>query len=103
MTIFWQIVYLLLWLFQLLVIGRVVIELVRVFARSWRPSGAAAVTCEVVYTATDPPVKLLRRLIPSVRVGGVGFDLSIIVLFVAIWIALAIAGNYALTGTTRTP
>lgn len=103
MTIFWQIVYLLLWLFQLLIIGRIVVEFVRMFARDWRPAGVAAVTCEVVYTATDPPIKLLRRLIPTVRLGGVGFDLSIIVLFVAVWIAMAIAGSYALPVTTRTP
>lgn len=95
MTIFWQVLYLLLWLFRLLIIGRVIIEFVRMFARNWRPVGAAAVTCEVLYVSTDPPVKLLRRLIPSVRLGGVGFDLSIIVLFVAVAIAMAIVGTLA--------
>ena len=95
MTIFWQVVYLLLWLLRLLVIGRVVIEIVRIFARRWRPVGAAAVTCEIVYSTTDPAVRLLRRLIPTVRIGGVGFDLSIIVLFIALAIASSVVSRLA--------
>lgn len=95
MTIFWQVLYVLLWFFVVFVWGRIIIEFTRMFARNWRPVGGAAVTCEVVYVVTDPPVKLLRRLIPTVRLGGVGFDLSIIVLLIALSVAQSIVLNLA--------
>lgn len=93
MNIVWQILFLLLWLFRLALLGRIVIEFVRVFARSWRPAGPSAVALEVLFVTTDPPVRLLRRLIPTVRIGGVGFDLSIIVLFIAVLIAMVVVQN----------
>lgn len=97
MNLFWQIVYLVLWLFRLALLGRIVIEFVRVFARTWRPAGPSAVALEVLFITTDPPVRLLRRIIPTVRIGGVGFDLSIIVLFIAVLIAMVIVQNLAIS------
>ena len=88
MTSFWQLLFLLLWIFRLAILGRIVFDFVRVFARRWRPAGPSAVALEVLYSTTDPPVKLLRRIIPSVRLGGVGFDLSIIVLLIVIYILM---------------
>ena len=84
MNIFWQVVFLVLWLFYLLLIGRLLLEFVRMFARSWMPSGRSAIAVESVYMATDPPVKALRRLIPMVRIGGVALDLSLIILFLVL-------------------
>ncbi len=95
MNILWQVVYLLLWLFRLLLIGRIVIEIVRALAKTWRPIGRPAASMEVLYASTDPPVKLFRRVIPTVRLGGVGFDLSIIVLFIVVWILMGVAGSLA--------
>ena len=97
MNILWQVVYLILWLFRLALLGRIVIEFVRVFARSWRPAGAPAIAMEVLYASTDPPVKLFRKIIPSVRLGGVGFDLSIVVLLIGVWILLTVVERLALT------
>jgi YggT family protein len=94
-TVVWQIVFLLLWLFRLALLLRIVFEFVRMFARTWRPAGTSAVALEILYSSTDPPVKLLRRIIPTVRVGGVGFDLSIIVLLVVIYILIVIVGRLA--------
>ena len=74
--------------------GPLVVEFTRLFARSWRPAGVAAVGVEIVYMATDPPIRLLRRLVPPVRLGSVSLDLSIILLLLAIlalrWIALTL-------------
>ena len=92
-NIVWQLVFLLLWLVRWLLLGRLVIEMVRVFARTWRPVGTSAVAMELLYTATDPPVKLFRRLIPTVRLGGVGFDLSIMVLLIVVQILLSVVGR----------
>jgi YggT family protein len=44
-----------------------------------------AVSLEAVYTVTDPPVKALRRVIPMVRIGSRGLDLSIMVLLLVVF------------------
>lgn len=82
------VLYYLLFLFWLLLVARIVAELVRSFARQWTPAGASAVALELVFTATDPPVKTLRRVIPVVRIGGVGLDLSIMVLLLVVFILM---------------
>lgn len=41
------------------------------------------VVAEILYSVTDPPLKFLRRILPSPRVGNVRFDLAFIVLFLA--------------------
>lgn len=88
MTIFWQLTFLALWLFRLALLGRIVFDIVRAIARRWRPAGRSAIALEVLYSTTDPPVKLLRKLIPNVRLGGVSFDLSIIVLLITVYILM---------------
>ncbi|MGH3435332.1 MAG: YggT family protein [Sciscionella sp.] len=90
-TVVLLVVYYLLFSFWLLITARVVVELVRAFARDWRPAGGVAVTLETIYTVTDPPVKLLRRLIPTVRIGGAGLDLSIMVLLLVVFILMRLA------------
>ena len=81
-------IYYVLFFFWLLLAARIVVEMVRSFAHQWRPAGPPAVALEVVFTMTDPPVKLLRRVIPVVRIGGVGLDLSIMVLVLVVFIAM---------------
>jgi len=71
----------LLLVFLLLLIFRLVMEYVFLFARSFRPSGFFAVVLEAVYTVTDPPLRALRKVIPPLRIGGVSLDLSFVVLF----------------------
>jgi YggT family protein len=82
------VLYYLLFAFWLLLTARVVVELVRAFAREWRPAGGVAVTLESIYTVTDPPVRLARRVIPMVRIGGVGLDVSIMVLLLVVFILM---------------
>jgi len=77
--------------FWLLLTARIVVELVRTFAREWHPAGGVAVTLETIYTVTDPPVRLFRRIIPMVRIGGVGLDLSIMVLLLVVFFAMQLA------------
>ncbi|WP_405498063.1 YggT family protein [Nocardia sp. NBC_00511] len=88
-----QVLNLLLFLFWLLLISRVIVEFIRSFARDWRPTGFVVVILEVVFTITDPPVKLLRRLIPPVNLGGIRLDLSIMVLLFIVFILMSITGQ----------
>jgi len=93
MSSFWAAVDLALLVFYLLVVARVIAEMTRSFARSWRPAGATAVGLEVVFTVTDPPLKLLRKALPPVDIGGRPIDLSVLVLFICIWVARVIVGG----------
>ncbi|WP_067699344.1 YggT family protein [Nocardia jejuensis] len=88
-----QVLNLLLFLFWLLLISRVIVEFIRSFARDWRPTGFVVIVLELVFTITDPPVKLLRRLIPPVNLGGIRLDLSIMVLLFIVFILMTITGS----------
>jgi YggT family protein len=69
MTIFGQVLATALWLYWLLFIFRLVFDFVQIFARSWRPAGPLLVAVEALYTVTDPPLRLIRRFIPPLRLG----------------------------------
>ena len=79
-----------LFLYFLLLIGRLIFEWVQVFAREWRPRGPVLVVAEGIYTATDPPLKALRRVIPPLRLGNVGIDLSFLVLMLGFSLLMSI-------------
>jgi YggT family protein len=81
-----------LWLFFLLLIARLVLDYIQMFARSWRPHGPMLVVAEIVYTITDPPLKALRRVIPPLRLGQITLDLSFLVLVVLVQLAIYLAG-----------
>ena len=80
MTLLWGVIGYALYLYLILVLARIVIDIARNWARSWRPAGVAAVGVEAVYVATDPPIRLLRRLVPPLQIGSVSLDLSVYVL-----------------------
>lgn len=84
MTIFWGIVGYVLYLYLVVVLARVVLETVRQFARSWRPAGTIAVGVESVFVVTDPPLRLLRRWVPPLRLGRLSLDMGIIILLLTI-------------------
>jgi len=81
--------------FLLLLIARFIMEWVMQLARSWRPAGLVAAGLEVVYSATDPPLKLLRRLIPPLRLGGISIDLGFIVLFFVVLVLMNVVAGRA--------
>ncbi len=72
----------------LLLLVRMVFDWRQVADRNWRPTGALLVVAEVTYTVTDPPIKFMNRLIPPLRMGGIGIDIGFTVLIFAIWILL---------------
>jgi YggT family protein len=84
-----------LYVYIILILARVVVEITRQFARSWRPVGYAAVGLELVYLSTDPPIKLLRRFIPPLQLGGVSIDLSVLLLLLAIFMLRIALSTYA--------
>ena len=76
----------LLWFYLLLLIIRMIISWIQAFSRTWQPTGPILVVAEGVFTATDPPLRLLRRYIPSLRLGTVALDLSFMLLFLVVYV-----------------
>jgi YggT family protein len=95
LALFFEILGFALFVFWLLLIARVVVEFIRSFSRDWQPKGITVTILEIMLTVTDPPVKLLRRLIPPLTIGAVRFDLSIMVLLLAAFIGMQLAFNAA--------
>ena len=77
-----------LYLYLLLLLGRLIFSWIQAFSRSWSPRGPVLVIAEAIYTATDPPLKFLSRFIPPLRLGSVALDLSFMVLFFAVLILI---------------
>jgi YggT family protein len=77
-------------IYLVILIGRMIFGWVQVFAREWRPSGILLVVAEGIFTATDPPLKFLRRFIRPLRIGMVAMDLSFMVLFIVVLILLEV-------------
>jgi len=81
-------IHLFLWVFIALLWVRFIFDWVQVFARSWSPSGPLLVLLEIVYSATDPPIKALRRVVPPLRLGSIALDLSFLIVLVAAYLLL---------------
>jgi YggT family protein len=82
------VLYYVLTVYLVLLIGRLILSWIQAFSRDWRPHGFLLVVAEGIYTATDPPLRFLRRYIPSLRLGTVALDLSFMVLFLVLIIAM---------------
>ncbi|WP_182526361.1 YggT family protein [Nocardioides dongkuii] len=74
---------------------RFIIDWVQVFARSWRPRGPLLVVLEAVYSATDPPIKALRRVIPPLRLGSFALDLSFLIVMICTYVLLQVLRGLA--------
>ncbi|MCR2811442.1 YggT family protein [Microbacterium sp. zg.Y1090] len=83
--------------YVLLLLVRLILEYIPMFNRAWRPRGAGLIAAEIVYTVTDPPIKLIRRFIPPLRLGAVAVDfafpLTMLVCFVLLSITRTIAAS----------
>lgn len=86
-----QILATLLWIYWLLFIARLILDLVASFSRGFRPTGVLLLIAEAVFTVTDPPLKLIRRFIPPLRLGSVQFDLGFIIVLVLLQVLMRLA------------
>ena len=79
-------------LFIYLLIGRLIIDYARMFARNWRPKGIVLALVELIYAITDPPLNFARRFIPPIRMGAVSFDLA----YIAVYLLAKLLRQFAL-------
>jgi len=83
-----------LWVFLLILFARMILSWVPVLVRDWEPKGPMLVFAEIIYSITDPPLKLIRKVLRPVRVGNMMLDLAFIGL--AIMVAILMQVNAAL-------
>jgi len=88
-----QILATILFIYQLIFFARIVFDLLQMFARSWRPRGPILILAEVIYSLTDPPLRLLRKVIPQVRLGGVALDFSFLILLIVLQMLIGILSS----------
>ena len=98
MSVVGSIIELVVWLYIVLLLARLVADWVQMFAHSWSPHGPVLVGLELVYSSTDPPMKLLRRVIPPLRIGGMALDLSILLVLLICYVLLYLNRRLLLTG-----
>ena len=74
-------------IFRLVLFVRIIIDLIRTMNPNFRPRGIFLVLLEICYTLTDWVIRPLSRLIKPVRIGGGYLDLSILAIFVLLYLA----------------
>jgi YggT family protein len=77
---------------QLLLIGRVVVSWVRVLAGPGMSSPTFVRVETALIRVTEPILAPIRRVIPPLRLGSMGLDLSIPIVFVALALLSALLG-----------
>lgn len=82
-------------IYFLVLLARLVLEYIPLFNRQWRPRGVGLIAAEVVYTITDPPIKLFRRLIPPLRIGGMALDFGFTLTMMLVLILMSITRAFA--------
>ncbi|HKA70091.1 MAG TPA: YggT family protein [Actinomycetes bacterium] len=88
-----QVLYFALLFFLFLLFFRIIMSYVFMFARDYQPKGVMVVLLEVTYSITDPPLKLIRRFIPPLRLGAVSLDLAFLVLFIIVYILISLTAR----------
>ena len=74
-------IYWLLNLFLLALIGRLILDYIRIFKPDFRPRGVVLALAELIYSVTDKPLSYVRQFVPPLRLGVISLDLSFIVVF----------------------
>jgi len=82
------VLYYVVFLFFVALIVRLVFDLIQYFSREWRPRGPVLVFAEGAYSATDPPIRVLRRLLPPLSLGAIRLDVAFTVLMIITFVLL---------------
>jgi YggT family protein len=85
-----SVLYWVLLAFFLMLVARFVLSLIVMFAPQWHPKGPVLLLFELIYSVTDPFLRPLRRILPPIGAGGIRIDLSMLMLFVLVTLAMSI-------------
>lgn len=70
-------------LYTFILLARVILDWVRLFARGWMPPPFLLTIFDWIYRLTDPPVRFMRRYIPPLRLGNIALDVGFMIVFIA--------------------
>jgi YggT family protein len=79
-------------IFILLMWVRLILDWVRALQPRWRPTGAMLVIAEACFAVTDPPLKLVRRVVKPIRIGGAQLDFAWSIVLIIALILLYVIG-----------
>jgi YggT family protein len=82
--------------YSFVLVARIILDWVRAYNRSWRPKGALFVAAGIIYALTDAPLRLLRRVIPPLRLGPIALDIGTVILFFVIGLLQNLVGVFLL-------
>jgi YggT family protein len=71
-------------IFRLVLLGRIILDWVRVMNPNFRPKGLVLILSELAYTLTDWAIKPISKVLKPIRIGGGYLDLSVLALFVVL-------------------
>ena len=94
MNLIFGVLYAALSIFIIIMWARLILELVQMFNREWRPRGPMLFVAEAAYTVTDPPIKLVRRVLPPLRAGGVAIDFAWTIVLLAAIVLSYVVGAF---------
>jgi YggT family protein len=83
---FTQVLCVLLSVYWIILLTRIILSWA--ISLGWRPpySGPLRTILDLINAATDPVLRPLRALMPPIRAGGVGLDLSPLIAFVILFV-----------------
>jgi YggT family protein len=88
-----NLLYFALFAFFLAMWARFIFDWVRVLARRWRPQGFLLLVAEASYTVTDPPMRMVRKVLPPLRIGAAAIDFGWTIVLLACIILMTIVGG----------
>ncbi len=71
---------------------RLILDWVRALQPRWRPTGAVLVVAELCFTVTDPPLRVVRRVVKPIRVGGAQLDFAWSIVLILALVLLYVVG-----------
>ncbi len=75
--------------------ARVILDVVRQVRRDWKPTGLWLAVSVTILTLTDPILRVARRVVKPVRVGGAMLDLSMLAVMALVLVVVVISGAMA--------
>jgi len=86
------IVFVALGIFIVLMWVRLILDWVRVLQPRWRPTGPLLIVAELCFAVTDPPIKVVRRVVKPIRIGGAVLDFAWSIVLIVCLVLLYVIG-----------
>ncbi|MDY5151413.1 YggT family protein [Actinotignum urinale] len=71
-------------LYLIILAGRIIIDLVSYVAKDWVPRGFLLVVINLIFAISEPPLALVRKIIPHMSFGGISIALEVIVVYMGL-------------------